>query len=107
MVAAPYAGALQAPGGVAPAGVEPAISALRGLRPRPLDDGATSGGRRWGRTNELSRVRRTLFHKATRPPTWDSQFYPPSYDPHLDGDSAGPATLRRVQAGHCSPQSGR
>jgi hypothetical protein len=28
-------------GGVAPAGFEPAISALRGLRPRPLDDGAT------------------------------------------------------------------
>jgi hypothetical protein len=27
---------------VAPAGFEPAISALRGLRPRPLDDGATS-----------------------------------------------------------------
>jgi hypothetical protein len=27
--------------GVAPAGFEPAISALRGLRPRPLDDGAT------------------------------------------------------------------
>ena len=26
---------------VAPAGFEPAISALRGLRPRPLDDGAT------------------------------------------------------------------
>ena len=26
--------------GVAPAGFEPAISALRGLRPRPLDDGA-------------------------------------------------------------------
>ena len=25
---------------VAPAGFEPAISALRGLRPRPLDDGA-------------------------------------------------------------------
>jgi hypothetical protein len=27
--------------GVAPAGFEPAISALRGLRPSPLDDGAT------------------------------------------------------------------
>ena len=27
---------------VAPAGFEPAISALRGLRPRPLDDGAAS-----------------------------------------------------------------
>ena len=27
---------------VAPAGFEPAISALRGLRPRPLDDGAVS-----------------------------------------------------------------
>jgi hypothetical protein len=26
---------------VAPAGFEPAVSALRGLRPRPLDDGAT------------------------------------------------------------------
>jgi hypothetical protein len=26
--------------GVAPAGFEPAVSALRGLRPRPLDDGA-------------------------------------------------------------------
>ena len=33
---------------VAPAGFEPAISALRGLRPRPLDDGAAVGGRRWG-----------------------------------------------------------
>ncbi len=32
---------------VAPAGFEPAISALRGLRPRPLDDGAAIGGRRW------------------------------------------------------------
>ena len=28
---------------VAPAGFEPAISALRGLRPRPLDDGAAYG----------------------------------------------------------------
>jgi hypothetical protein len=27
---------------VAPAGFEPAISALRGLRPRPLDDGAAA-----------------------------------------------------------------
>src|SRR2546430_2301224 len=27
---------------VAPAGFEPAISALRGLRPRPLDDGAAT-----------------------------------------------------------------
>src|SRR5437879_13167519 len=36
---------------VAPAGFEPAISALRGLRPGPLDDGATSpeaGGARPG-----------------------------------------------------------
>src|SRR5467141_2991405 len=32
---------------VAPAGFEPAISALRGLRPRPLDDGAATGGRHW------------------------------------------------------------
>ena len=33
---------------VAPAGFEPAISALRGLRPGPLDDGAaTKEGRRW------------------------------------------------------------
>ena len=31
---------LAAPAVVAPAGFEPAISALRGLRPRPLDDGA-------------------------------------------------------------------
>ena len=31
---------------VAPAGFEPAISALRGLRPRPLDDGAARNGRR-------------------------------------------------------------
>src|SRR5579859_6445192 len=28
---------------VAPAGFEPAVSALRGLRPRPLDDGAAIG----------------------------------------------------------------
>ena len=33
---------------VAPAGFEPAVSALRGLRPSPLDDGATgAGGRHW------------------------------------------------------------
>src|SRR5260370_1425948 len=34
--------------GVAPAGFEPAISALKGPRPRPLDDGAVSSPNRLG-----------------------------------------------------------
>src|SRR5207253_3638909 len=87
---------------VAPAGFEPAISALRGLRPRPLDDGAMPATGAGLGSNDASKQRLIAppAKSPRRPPTADVQVAKLRRAPTRRARRRGTAALARRKQIH-------